>query len=205
MTGAAPALFDRFKPGFRRAGDRIASVLVRLGVSANAITLTSVAGNGVVAILLSQGSLLPAGIVLLLANSLDFLDGAVARASGRLSDFGAFLDSVCDRYAELLVFLGLVLWYGSQRDTLALGVTFVAMAGSLMVSYTRARAEGLGYAGEVGLLARPERIVLMAAGLLLAEWLLFPVLVGLAVLTHVTALQRVAHVHHESAHRSHPE
>lgn len=201
MSQAAPALLAWFKPRVRKLADPLARLLVRLGVSANAITVSSVVANAGVAVLLGQGLFVAGGIALLLVNALDFLDGAVARLSGQASDFGAFLDSVCDRYSELLVFLGLVVWYGGQGDQVALAVVFLATAGSVMVSYTRARAEGLGYGGEVGLLQRPERIVLLGIGLLLTPWLLFWILVLLAVLTNVTAVQRIVHVRRQVGER----
>lgn len=194
MSRAAPALFALLRPGVRAFANRLAVYLVRLGVSPNAITLTSVAANGVVALLVAQGLFLAAAIVLYLGNALDLLDGAVARVGGRASDFGAFLDSVCDRYSELLVLLGLVLWYGARADVPGVAVTFLVTAGSIMVSYARARAEGLGLGGEVGLVQRPERIVLLGVGFLFAGEVLFWMLVLLAILTNVTALQRILHV-----------
>ncbi|MBI4494803.1 MAG: CDP-alcohol phosphatidyltransferase family protein [Chloroflexi bacterium] len=201
MSPAAPALLAWFKPRVRHLAEPLARLLVRLGVSANALTLASVLANGIVAALLSQSAFVAAGLLLLVGNSLDFLDGAVARASGQASDFGAFLDSVCDRYSELLVFFGLVLWYGGQGDQVGLALAFLAAAGSLLVSYARARAESLGYGGEVGLAQRPERIVLLGVGMLLGPWLLFWVLALLAVLTNLTALQRILHVRRLVAER----
>lgn len=201
MSQPAPELFARFKPAFREAAQRLAVALVHLGVSADSLTLASVVGNATVGVLAASGAFVPAALVLFVANSLDFLDGAVARASGKAGDFGAFLDSVCDRYSELLVYFGLVLWYGGHADVAGLAAAFVALGGSLMVSYARARAEGLGYHGEVGLLPRPERIVLLGVGLLLAEWLLFWMLGLLAVLTNLTALQRIMHVRREARAR----
>ena len=97
----------------------------------------------------------------------------MARAAGTAGAFGAFLDSVLDRYSEAVVFVGLIVWYSREGDTLAVTVSALAMAGSFMVSYCRARAEGLGLDCEVGLLQRPERIVVLGIGLMLAE-LVYP-------------------------------
>lgn len=185
----------------QRAAEPVARVLHQLGISPNALTLTCLVGNAAVAWIISQGSFPVAGVALLLVNTLDVLDGAVARTSGRASDFGAFLDSVCDRYSELLVFLGLVIWYGGQADRLGLLVTFAAGMGAVMVSYARARAEGLGYVGETGLVQRMERVVLLALGLLLGATLLFWVLALLALITNGTALQRILHFKQQATER----
>ena len=113
-------------------------------------------------------------------------------------EFPVILDSVCDRYAEAAVFFGLVWWYQSVADSLGVGLAYVGLVGSLMVSYTRARAEGVGLqAAEVGWFQRPERIIALGVGLILAPFVPFAltlVLAALAVLTTVTVLQRVLHV-----------
>jgi CDP-diacylglycerol--glycerol-3-phosphate 3-phosphatidyltransferase len=151
-----------------------------------------------VGLLIAEGWFLAAGICLWLFSATDTLDGALARATNRVSTFGAFLDSVCDRYAEAAVFFGLVWWYQSLGSSLGVALAYLALVGSLMVSYTRARAEGVGLqAAEVGWFQRPERIVLLGLGLLAAAFLpalLLVVLALLAILTTVTVLQRVLHV-----------
>jgi phosphatidylglycerophosphate synthase len=128
----------------------------------------------------------------------DTLDGALARATNRVTRFGAFLDSVCDRYAEAGVFLGVVWWYQSIGNGLGVALAYVAIIGSLMVSYSRARAEGIGLeAADVGWFQRPERIVALGLGFLAAQLVpevLLVVLAILAVLTTVTVIQRVVHV-----------
>jgi CDP-diacylglycerol---glycerol-3-phosphate 3-phosphatidyltransferase len=111
--------------------------------------------------------------------------------------FGAFLDSVCDRYAEAGVFLGILWWYQSTDNRPGMVLTYVAAIGSLMVSYARARAEGIGLHAEVGWFQRPERIIVLGVGLLLSNWLppaLLVALAVLAVLTNLTVIQRVIHV-----------
>jgi CDP-diacylglycerol--glycerol-3-phosphate 3-phosphatidyltransferase len=122
-----------------------------------------------------------------------------------VSVFGAFLDSVCDRYAEAGVFLGLVWWYQSVGNALGLALAYLSIIGSLMVSYARARAEGVGFeAADVGWFQRPERIVLLGLGFLVASAqpaALLVVLAALAVLTTLTVLQRVRHVARLSARR----
>jgi CDP-diacylglycerol--glycerol-3-phosphate 3-phosphatidyltransferase len=172
--------------------------LGRVGLTPNALTIIGSALTASVGLLIAQGWFLPAGVCLWLFSATDTLDGALARATGRVSVFGAFLDSVCDRYAEACVFFGLVWWYQSIGDALGLALAYLALVGSLMVSYARARAEGVGLqAAEVGWFQRPERIIVLGLGLLAAPFVpiaLQVVLAALAVLTTVTVLQRVLHV-----------
>ena len=182
-----------------------ALALGRLGLTPNALTVLGSVLTGCVGLLVAQGWFLAAGLCLWLFSLTDTLDGALARATGRVSVFGAFLDSVCDRYAEAGVFLGLVWWYQSLGDALGLALAYLSIIGSLMVSYARARAEGIGFeAAEVGWFQRPERIVLLGVGFLLASvqsFALLVVLAALAFLTTLTVLQRVRHVARLSARR----
>src|SRR5215216_4622729 len=186
------------KLGLREAVQPLALFLARAGIQANWLTYTGFVLNVGVAGLVIEGWLSLAGVGFLLVNALDFLDGAVARAAGTAGAFGAFLDSVLDRYSEAVVFVGLIVWYSRADDTFAVIVTALALAGSFMVSYCRARAEGLGLDCEVGLLQRPERIVVLGIGLMLTEYtdpmVLVAVLIALALLTNVTAAQRMRHV-----------
>jgi CDP-diacylglycerol--glycerol-3-phosphate 3-phosphatidyltransferase len=186
------------KVGFRGFVQPLAVGLARAGVQANWLTCLGFLLNVVVAWMVTQGWIGIAGAAFLLVNALDFLDGAVARAAGTAGAFGAFLDSVLDRYSEAVVFIGLIVWYSGADDTWGVIVSALALAGSFMVSYCRARAEGLGMNCEVGLLQRTERIVVLGIGMMLAELtypiLLIGVLVVLAVMTNFTALQRMRHV-----------
>lgn len=165
-----------------------------MGVTPNAITVIGLLLNLLVALVIASGSLVAGGVLVLFANLFDMLDGAVARVSGKGSKFGAFFDSTLDRYAEAVVYLGVGAWLYSQGDGTTLLAAYLGIIGSLMVSYTRARAEGLGVIGEVGLLPRPERILLLAIGLLFHGLLLAPVLWLLALLANLTALQRMLYV-----------
>src|SRR3954453_15883854 len=187
-----------FKGSFRLAVQPLASSLARAGVQANWLTYLGFILNAVVAGILGEGWFAVGGILFLIVNALDFLDGAVARAAGTAGAYGAFLDSVLDRYSEAVVFVGLIVWYARGDDMVAVTVSALALAGSFMVSYCRARAEGLGLNCEVGLLQRPERIVVLGIGLMLAElvhpMVLVAVLVALAVLTNFTTGQRIRHV-----------
>jgi len=163
-------------------------------VQANWLTYAGFVLNVGVALLVAEGWLVLGGALFLLVNALDFLDGAVARASGTAGGYGAFLDSVLDRYSEAVVFVGLLVWFARADDLPAMAATALALVGSFMVSYCRARAEGLGLDCEVGLLQRPERIIILGIGMILHEYALLYVLVGLALLTNVTAAQRMRHV-----------
>lgn len=172
--------------------------LGRLGFSPNALTVIGSVLTACVGLLIAQGWFLAAGICLWVFSATDTLDGALARATGRVSVFGAFLDSVCDRYAEAAVFFGLVWYYQWTSNPLGLALAYVALVGSLMVSYARARAEGVGLqAADVGWFQRPERIITLGIGLLVGAFvpLVLEMVLGvLAVLTTVTVLQRVRHV-----------
>jgi CDP-diacylglycerol---glycerol-3-phosphate 3-phosphatidyltransferase len=174
------------------------------GISPNALTLIGLLLNCGAAAIVLTGNLLAGGIAFLVANAFDSLDGAVARATGKASRFGAFLDSVIDRYDESVVLIALLVVLGQRGDMLLVGATGVALVGSLLVSYTRARAEGLGLDCEVGLFQRTERVILLGLGLVFADLPLplpFPhpviaiVIWTLAIVTNITAAQRVLHVY----------
>jgi CDP-diacylglycerol---glycerol-3-phosphate 3-phosphatidyltransferase len=182
------------KLGLREAVQPLALFLARAGIQANWLTYTGFVLNIGVAGLVIEGWLSLAGVGFLLVNALDFLDGAVARAAGTAGRYGAFLDSVLDRYSEAVVFVGLLIWFARLDDIPALAATALALIGSFMVSYCRARAEGLGLDCEVGLLQRPERIVILSIGMIVPDYLLVPVLILLAALTNLTAAQRMRHV-----------
>lgn len=175
-----------------------ARFLGRLGFTPNGLTIIGSMLTASVGLLVAQGWFLAAGLCLWLFSATDMLDGALARATNRVSVFGAFLDSVCDRYAEAAVFLGLVWWYQTTANSLGVLLAYLALVGSLMVSYARARAEGVGLqAAEIGWFQRPERIIALGVGLLVAAFVpnaLLVVLALLAVLTTLTVLQRVRHV-----------
>jgi CDP-diacylglycerol--glycerol-3-phosphate 3-phosphatidyltransferase len=184
-----------------------ARFLGRLGFTPNALTILGSLLTACVGLLVAQGWFLAAGVCLWLFSLTDTLDGALARATNRVSVFGAFLDSVCDRYAEAAVFFGLVWWYQTTGNSLGVVLAYLALVGSLMVSYARARAEGVGLqAADVGWFQRPERIIVLGVGLLLAPFVpaaLLVVLGLLAILTTVTVLQRVRHVARMSGY-NHP-
>ncbi len=170
----------------------VVMMLARLGLTPNQLTVVGVVLNSGVGAVIAAGYAQLGGLLLIFTSAFDLLDGALAKATGRGSKLGAFLDSTLDRYSEAIVLLGL-LWLSVRRqDELAIFLIYIVIVGSLMVSYTRARAEGLGLSCRVGLLGRPERIAILSIGLMLN--LATPALAVLAIFTHITAVQRILHV-----------
>ena len=152
------------------------------------------------AYLLGSGFLAAGGAALLLSAVFDMFDGAVARATGQESTFGAFLDSTADRVSESVVLLGLLVHYLNESSTSGAVLVFVALAGSTMVSYVRARAGGLRIDCEVGVMTRTERVVVLGAGVIAGQWwppAVLIVLAAIGALTIVTTVQRVLHVRRE--------
>lgn len=187
---------SHFKHTVRRLMEHtVAPALHRVGLTPNLVTLIGFLLTVGVAVVLGQGHLLAGGILLIVAGVFDLFDGALARATQQASAFGAFFDSIIDRYSEAVIFFGLLVHFQLQNgpDSLRLIVlVYAGLLGSLMVSYSRARAEGLDIPCETGWLGRPERITILCTGLILG-WL-EPALWGLAVFTNITAVQRIAHV-----------
>jgi CDP-diacylglycerol--glycerol-3-phosphate 3-phosphatidyltransferase len=162
------------------------------GISPNGITIIGFLLTVAVAFLLAMGYLPAAGALLIVAAFFDGIDGALARLLNRVSRFGAFLDSTTDRFSEAALFLGLLIYYYGQGAGVEVILCYMAIIGSLMVSYTRARAEGLGIPLREGVFTRLERMVALIAGLLLSPWVPLWFALGLlVVLSNFTALQRI--------------
>lgn len=180
---------DQMRVRFRGVLDPIGAFLNRIGLMPNTMTILGLIGNTVGAILLSQGQFTYGGLIILAMGPVDALDGTMARLRGEPSEFGAFVDSVTDRYSELVIFGGLLVFYVQDADWVMALVTYFAASGSVMVSYIRARASSLGYDTKVGILTRMERYLVLAPTLVLGyPW------VGLwiiAILANITALQRI--------------
>jgi len=183
---------DRLRLVFKGILDPIGTFLNRTGLTPNAITMLGLLGTAIGAYLISQGKMTTGGIVLLLFVLVDTLDGTMARLRGDPSDFGAFVDSVSDRYAEFITFGGLVYYFLSQENYIGVMVTFAATAGSVLVSYVKARAEGLSFTARVGILTRVERYIVLIPLLIFNQP--FAAVVLIAVLGNITALQRILHV-----------
>ena len=174
--------------------DAIARVLVKLGFSPSGLTVMGVLIACVAAALISQGMLAVGGIVMLIAGVFDMFDGAVARMTDRATKFGALFDSVMDRVSEAVVLLGLLWFYLEDGEQLGAVLVYVSIVGSTLVSYVRARAEGLGIECKGGLMQRPERVASLGVGIIVGQWWEPAVLIVLGViaaLTVVTTVQRV--------------
>jgi CDP-diacylglycerol--glycerol-3-phosphate 3-phosphatidyltransferase len=187
---------SRFQAWVRRNAQRLAAALARLPVTPNQLTVAGMLVTFAAGALAGFGYLLAAGIVLALSGTFDILDGALARATKRSYPYGAFLDSTTDRYSEGAAYLGIAAYFlthpSPDTDIKVLGTLF-ALAGSYLVSYVRARAQSLGFRCDVGLFARPERVVAMVVGLLfppVLPWIIYL----LAILTNFTAVQRIHEV-----------
>jgi len=178
---------------FRTLAEWWVRPFVALGVTPNMLTAMGFIMSVASAFAIATDHLVTAAILLFVGGAFDLSDGALARVQGSRSTFGAFFDSTLDRYSESVVLFGLVYYYARGGHTGELAVVFAILVGSLMVSYTRARAEGLGLDCKEGFYARPERVVTLVVGLLLYPWLLW-FLVALAVLSNITAVQRIYHV-----------
>ncbi|MBF8283280.1 MAG: putative phosphatidylinositol synthase [Anaerolineales bacterium] len=169
-----------------------ADFFIRLGVHPNTMTLIGLGGNIVGALFLAFGYMTVGGLFILVSGPFDGLDGTMARRLNQPSQFGAFVDSVTDRWSEMFIFMGLLFFYLQHGQVLACMLVFAATMGSVMVSYTKSRAEALGFDCNVGVLTRMERYLVMAPALLfnvpiVALWVI-------AVLANITAIQRTAYV-----------
>jgi CDP-diacylglycerol--glycerol-3-phosphate 3-phosphatidyltransferase len=164
-----------------------------IGLTPNMLTVIGLILNAGVAAVIAWWDIRLGGALLLIASAFDMLDGAVARATGKGSKFGGFLDSTLDRYSESIVYVGVLIYILDTPDAKTGAIlTLLATTGALLISYSRARAEAAGYNASVGLVARPERVILLAICLIIGEpmWALW----ALAILTHVTAITRILHV-----------
>jgi phosphatidylinositol phosphate synthase len=192
-------IFGSFKSGVRAAFDPMGRALTRAGVSPDAITILGTAGVVAASVgLAARGHLVAATIVITLCCLLDVLDGAMARARGTTTRFGALLDSTMDRVADGALFGALVWWQATTGQRGIAVVTLVCLIGGQVVSYVKARAEGLGFTADVGIAERMERLILVGIGGLSTAfgttWVLDVILWLLAILTVVTVVQRLLHV-----------
>jgi CDP-diacylglycerol---glycerol-3-phosphate 3-phosphatidyltransferase len=178
--------------------------LIESRLTPNAISIAGLVGNLIAAFLVTQRLFTLAGVAFILGSVMDTLDGRYSRMSGKGTLFGAFLDSTLDRIEEGIVLAAVAGYFAATGDDFAAAMCVVAVLGSLMVSYTRARAEALGVECKVGLATRPVRVVILSVGLVFAKGaglgdfeLLAPAVYLIAALTIVTTIQRVWHVRNE--------
>lgn len=182
-------LTDQMRVVFKGVLDPIGALFNRMGLMPNTMTLLGLVGNIIGAYLLAQGQMTWGGIIILLMGPVDALDGTMARLRGMAGKFGAFVDSVTDRYSELVIFAGLLYFYAHGGDTIMSMATFAAAAGSVLVSYVRSRGQSLNWDTKIGVLTRMERYLVLAPALIfnvayIGVWII-------AVLANFTALQRI--------------
>ena len=173
----------------RRITDPVVALIARSGATPNHLTALGFLGNVGAGVLAARGEFLAAGVLLLAASALDLLDGALARATGRASAFGAIFDSVLDRLSEAAVLGGLAYYYTLRGDREEIALCFAALVGSIMVSYVRARAQVSGLEMKAGLFTRAERVLLLGGGLIIGQMRI--ALWILAVMSNATVLQRL--------------
>jgi CDP-diacylglycerol--glycerol-3-phosphate 3-phosphatidyltransferase len=182
---------------FKGILDPIAAFFLKIGLTPNSVTILGVVLSVGVAVLIGMGYITWAGVLILISAPMDALDGSMARLKGISTPFGAFLDSVTDRYAEMIILGGLLFYYLQRTSLLACLLVFLAAMGSIMTSYVKARAESLGFSAKVGILTRIERVLVLAPCLLfnipmVALWIL-------AILGNFTALQRILFVRQQAS------
>jgi CDP-diacylglycerol---glycerol-3-phosphate 3-phosphatidyltransferase len=187
---------DRARVIFKGVLDPIGAFFNRLGIFPNTMTLIGLGGNVIAAVLLALGYITVGGILVLAMGLVDTLDGTMARLRGMPSDFGAFVDSVTDRYSELVIFGGLLYYFVQKENWLAVLGIYLAASGSVLVSYIRARAASVGMDTKVGFLGRFERYLVLAPTLILSipmvgVWII-------AVFANITAIQRIMDVRRQA-------
>jgi CDP-diacylglycerol--glycerol-3-phosphate 3-phosphatidyltransferase len=194
----ANTLTDRARVTFKGILDPLATLLNRMGLMPNTMTILGLVGNIIGAFLIAQGYLTAGGILVLLMGPVDALDGTMARLRGMAGNFGAFVDSVTDRYSELVIFAGLLYYFIQQNNQTAILLVYASAAGSVLVSYIRSRGQSLGWDTKVGILTRMERYLVLAPAIILN----YP-MVGLwiiAVFSNLTAVQRIIDIRRQAYH-----
>jgi CDP-diacylglycerol---glycerol-3-phosphate 3-phosphatidyltransferase len=188
----AVTLTDILRARFKGVLEPIAGFLNRLGLMPNTATLLGLMGTAVGSLFLAMGQITVGGLIILIAAPMDALDGTMARMRGESSEFGAFVDSVTDRYAELVIFGGLIFYYVQHQDWLGVILSYLAAAGSVLVSYIRARAQSVGFETKIGIFTRVERYLVLIPSLIFNLPLIG---VGvIALFANITAFQRIWHV-----------
>jgi CDP-diacylglycerol--glycerol-3-phosphate 3-phosphatidyltransferase len=187
---------DRMRVVFKGVLDPVGAFFNHLGIYPNTMTLLGLAGNIIGAVLIALGYMTLGGIIVLVMGLIDTLDGTMARLRGMPSEFGAFVDSVTDRYSELVIFAGLLYYFLQKGDWLSSLAIYIAAGGSVLVSYVRARAASLGMDTKVGFLSRFERYLVLAPSLIfnipmVGIWII-------AIFANFTAIQRIVDVRRQA-------
>ncbi|MEA1977500.1 MAG: CDP-alcohol phosphatidyltransferase family protein [Chloroflexota bacterium] len=189
-------LTDALRVRFKNILDSIGAFLNGLGITPNTLTISGLVGNLIGAYFLAIGSFMVGGFILLAMGAIDALDGTMARLRGEPSDFGAFVDSVTDRYSEFVIYAGLLFYAVKEMNLTLAMMVFAATAGSVMVSYIRARAQSLGYEAKGGMLTRFERFIILIPSLIFGyPWIGVSII---AILANITALQRIFSVRRQA-------
>ena len=181
-----------------RITDPIVVILSKSGITPNALTLIGLALNIGAAYVIATGHFIIGGVLVLVSGLFDLLDGALARFTKQTAKFGAILDSTVDRISEAVILCGLLIWYLPQEGaSLTIILIFAVLIGSFLVSYIRARAEGLGWQCQVGLFTRAERVIVLAIGLLINQIFTGSIIVALCILVifvFITVGQRLSYL-----------
>jgi CDP-diacylglycerol--glycerol-3-phosphate 3-phosphatidyltransferase len=193
-----PTFSERMRVWFKWAIDPLARFFTRLGLRPITMTILGLIGTTLGAYMIARSHVTWGGVIILICVPFDALDGAMARLRGEANDWGAFVDSVSDRYSEVVTYLGLLIYYLNRGHVFGSALVFLSVCGSLLVSYVKARADSVGFNANVGILTRVERYLVLAPALVLnipiiALWIM-------AILTNFTALQRIMKVRRD-AHR----
>jgi CDP-diacylglycerol--glycerol-3-phosphate 3-phosphatidyltransferase len=187
------------RKSFKGFLDPAGSYLNRIGLKPNTVTIFGLIGNFLGAILIALGYIPIGGFIVFLMGPIDALDGTMARLRGEPTSFGGFVDSVTDRYSELVILLGLLIYYIYNPNWIATLLIYLSAAGSVLVPYVRARAEEAGYSASIGILSRVGRYLILAPALMLNLQLY--ALAIIAVFANITALQRIAFVRRQAYNR----
>ncbi|MDZ7262927.1 MAG: CDP-alcohol phosphatidyltransferase family protein [candidate division KSB1 bacterium] len=193
---------DVLKSGYLSLIAPVVNFFVKLNPNPNWFTTFGLLLSIVSAYFFAVGRLKLGGLFIILSGTFDIIDGKVARHTGQVTKFGALYDSTMDRYAEVIVFFGLVYYFGRQKwflygidlGLVASVAVSIALGGSIMVSYIRARAEGLGFECKIGLMQRPERIAYLATGAIVHKYALVVAVFLIAILANFTAFQRLYYI-----------
>ena len=189
---------ESLQNGFVNLLTPLIKILARWGINPNSFTLAGLIITSMAAVAFIMGHLRLGGFLILLGGLCDTIDGSLARFANKATHFGAMFDSAVDRYSEFVMFFGMVVYFVMSKDYPTSVVAFFALCGSIMVSYSRARAESLGFDSRVGIMQRPERIVFLGLGALIHPGALKFAIWLVAILANFTALQRIRHAHKQS-------
>lgn len=189
MVDERKSFSDHLRLWFKWVTDPLAAFFNRMGIHPNTMTILGVIGTSLGAYMVARGNMLWGGLLILISVPFDALDGTMARLRGEANEWGAFVDSVSDRYSEMITYGGLLVYFLANHNDLGCILVFISAAGSILVSYIKARGESLGLNAKGGILTRVERYIVLAPALvfnqpLIALWIL-------AILTNVTAFQRI--------------